>query len=253
MKPRLNNVTGKSIRAPYPVVAGERCMEHRPAEYSQVMLLVDRFIGEHFLDDPGIQFRARVMVSSWLLFLVTLAFFSVLIAFLPMKLEARISGFVLSGSISLLLLLLLYFFRRQGNYHLFARLSIFIGFMGIAISVFLSESPISSPSIGLFYIVPLLAVFFLGKQSGYVWMLLTLLVLSAFFIMDWFGFPFIALYDQSFLLETKLSAMMLGMTGVVGMVYAFEFANRKLREQRDMGYQRLAFLADHDELTGMAN
>lgn len=217
------------------------------------MFFIDKLIGDHFIDDPNTLFRVRVMISSWVLFLVILVFFSVLVALLPMKVEARLAGFILSGSVSLLLLILLFRFRRSGNYLLYARLSVFVGFTGIALSVFLSESPITSPSIGLFYIVPLLAVFFLGQRGGYFWIVLTLLLLSLFFILELFDFPFPAIYDEQFLLETKLSSMMLGMLGMLGMVYAYEYANIKLRQQRDLEYQRLDFLANHDELTGLAN
>ena len=224
-----------------------------PEQANVRLFLIDKILGNHFVDDPGIMFRARVLVSSWVLFIASLFLFSALLLVLPMKAEAKYSGFSLSGAIIFLLALMIFQFKRSGNFKRYARLSISIAFVGVAISVFLSESPITSPGIGLFYVVPLLAVFYLGRNAGVKWLLATLSLLITFFVLELFEFPFIALYDEHFLLETKLSAMLLGMVGVLGMVFAYELSNIKLREQRDNEFLRLEFLANHDALTKLSN
>jgi diguanylate cyclase (GGDEF)-like protein len=215
--------------------------------------LVDRVIGEHFVDDPATQFRARILISSWILFLVTLLFFGALTALLPMKPEARASGITLAVVISFLLAIMIATFQKSGNYRLYGNLSVLIGFSGMVVSVILSESPVTSPSIGLFYLIPLLAVFFLGLESGFFWVFITLVVLIVLFALERLGFEFWNFYDEAFMLETSFSAMVLGMTGVLGLVITYERANRRLRLERDAEYERLEFLANHDELTGLSN
>lgn len=226
-------------------------MENKPSSASASF--VDRIIGERFNDNPNIQFRVRVLISSWIFFIVNLVFFGLLTLALPMKPEARLSGFLLSTILAFLLVLMLFTFKRSGNYRLYGNLSVGLAYIAIAISVFLAESPITSPSIGLFYILPMLAVFFLGRVTGLLWLLATIVILGVFFTLEMTGFQFFSVYDKAFLLETRLSSIALGLAGVLGLVITYENYNKKLRLDRDLEYQRLVFLAQHDELTRLSN
>ena len=214
---------------------------------------VDKIIGEQFVDDQNTLFRARILVSSWFIFFVALLLFGTITALLPMTEQARLAGVSLASIISLSLLFMLLVFRRSGNYVLFAHLSIVIGYLGITSSVFMASSATNAPSIGLFYIVPLLAVFFLGWKNGSIWVGVTFMTLLLLFTWEKLNLPFLGFYDQSVLLATSLSSMSLGMLGVLGMVITYEISNKKLRIERDKEYEYLEFLAHHDLLTGLSN
>lgn len=214
---------------------------------------VDRVIGDHFVGDANLQFRARVLVSAWILFIFALIFFGAFTAFLPMKMEARLSALFLSGSLSLYIMILLFLFHKSGNYRLYAHISIALAFVSISVSVFFADAPLKSPSLGLFYVIPVLAVFFLGKKSGWLWTFLTVICFFGFLILQKLDFPFLDFYDSRFVVETVLASHVLGMVGISGMVFSYENANRKLRESRDFESRRYHFLANHDELTGLAN
>lgn len=215
--------------------------------------MVDKIIGDHFRDNPNILFRVRILISSWILFLFALLFFGLLISALPMKTEARVSGFLLSITLAFILAIMLFSFKRSGNYRLYGNFSVGLAYIAISISVFLAESPVTSPSIGLFYIIPVLAFFFLGRIAGLFWIMATLFILVVFYLLELFGFPFLSIYDDAFLLETSLSSMSLGLIGVLGLVITYEIFNKTLRIESDLEYQRLEFLAHHDALTRLSN
>lgn len=214
---------------------------------------IDRIIGDRFVGDANLQFRARVLISTWILFIFALMFFGVFIAFLPMKVEARLSASFLSCSLSSYIMILVFLFHKSGNYRLYAQISIALAFVSLCASVLLADKPIRSPGLGLFYVIPVWAVFFLGKKSGWVWTLLTVFCFCGFLILEKNNFPFLDFYDPQFVVETVFASHALGMVGISGMVFSYEIANTQLRQSRDFENARYDFLASHDELTGLGN
>jgi len=215
--------------------------------------LVNRIIGESLANDMTVLFRARILVNAWIIFFIAFVVTAVVLSVSPITKEARLSGMALCFFLALNLLLMLITFRSSGNYRLYGHISIAIAFVGITIAVSIFGTPIYSPSIGLFYLLPVLAVFFLGKSACWLWSFICFVTILGFTYLDLNNFPFPSLYDVTFLWETRLLSVLIGVIGVVGMVATYESSNEKLRNDKNMEYQRLEFLARNDQLTKLLN
>lgn len=223
------------------------------AKQSLMITWVDNIVGDYFIHDVELLFRARILASAWLLFSALFFAFSIVPIVLPLKPDAKLYGITLCLVMGAVLAGFVFRFKHSGNYRLYANLSLAFAFSALSLSVFLASSPKHSPTIGLFYVVPVLATFFLGRLSGLVWSAACIFMYALFMLLDELGVPFAGVFDQAFHSEVTASSYLLGFIGVLGLVFSYEVSNKHLREARDLEYQRYEFLAEHDALTKLAN
>ena len=201
-------------------------------------------------------FRPRILLAillalNGIVFVVTAYFIGAVEH--QMDAETRHWSLILLVTVQVVLLFLTAALLR-GAYHLANVGTVGVALGAIGLALFLTEGAPYSPALPLCVVPPLLAYCLLGARIG----LLIAVAVPLCLAVQWFGadawnWQLPALQSRKNpLLDTVLTNAV-GYVFVIAITVVYERMNGKLRVERDRERARLAHLATHDELTGLAN
>jgi diguanylate cyclase (GGDEF)-like protein len=98
-----------------------------------------------------------------------------------------------------------------------------------------------------------MAYLLVGKVRGFLWTLVIMAELGLLVLLELNGFKFPYTIDAQHEVETRLIVAGLGFFAVLSLILVYDFINQHLRRERDQEHERWVFLANHDQLTELAN
>jgi diguanylate cyclase (GGDEF)-like protein len=218
------------------------------------MTRIDWFIHGDCQAPSDLRYRARILALILFAYTVIATVYSIYIVTSP-AFPPHLKNF------SLALLLpsglfygsLLAWLKLRGRYAAVAHALVASSALPIAISLFYTGGPAQSPATQTLLIPVVIAFCLCGARVGLFWSVSLLTVCYGMMIAAWSGFRYPNLVadtvrDTSIIMNWPLSYV-----AVIVVVLVYETMNKDLASERDRERDRLAHMANHDLLTGLAN
>jgi len=215
--------------------------------------LIDYFVYEQFCDDRDRLNQARILVGCWMTFTLLTWTAGIYFLFSDLNKLTIIFGSSLTLSIGSIFIFLLFSLKKRGNFLFSANVTLATVCIFLLVGVFLSSGPVYSPVTSLFYIPTVMAYLLVGRFRGFLWTLAIMTELGLLVLLEINGFNFPYTIDAQHEVETRLIVSGLGFFAVLSLVLVYDFINQHLRRERDLEHERWVFLANHDQLTELAN
>jgi diguanylate cyclase (GGDEF)-like protein len=210
----------------------------------------------HLGDDREQHFRANmllgILVTLGCLVLAIILYF-VLIAPFQMDAYTRQWALQMLGAVELILLVLTLLLLR-GHYHFVNIATVAVATGAVIAAILLTSGVPATPALPMLLVPPVVAFCLLGVRAGSMLAALIPMVMAAqWYVCTKWGVQLPALQShKNPMLDTVLTSF-ISYFMVIMIILVYERMNAKLRRERDRERQRLAHLATHDELTGLAN
>ncbi len=229
-------------------------MDKKVKKLKTAIQLIDYFVYQQFSHDHDRLYHARILAGVMLAFIVIVTSTMIYLPFSSLDLVGMSSG----GSICLIVTAcfatLLVNLKRTGDFLLCANVTICLTFFFLVLAVWVSSGPFESPVIWLLYIPPVMAFLLTGNRSVGIWAVVVALTILGLFVLGFSGIEFIETdKDLKHQRETLVLVYSVGYLALIGFIVIYDLSNKQLVKERDIEHEKYVFLANHDQLTKLAN
>lgn len=217
---------------------------------------IDTFIPESLKQDFDAFYKARILISILLIY--SLIFIGAIswMVFAPTTTVTRLGtilGTVLCFSALCGYVVCLLILRLRGAYNIAAHTTIAVTSASVIGGVLLSGGPLAAPAITMNLLPIMMAFILIDKRGALVWTFIIMTVHIILVLAHITGVRYLQLLAPDMLALQHLAHWLMAYAAMVGLMYAVETLNNRLKRERDVEHQRFEHLATHDPLTNLAN
>lgn len=218
------------------------------------MGVIDRFIHRDCQWPSDVRYRARILAVILLSYVLIATVYSAYIAW-----SDSFPTYLKTFSLALLLPSCLFYaglvcwLKFRGGYQAVAQALVLSSALPIVVSLYFTGGPAQSPATQTLLIPVVIAFCLCGARFGLFWAAALLTVCYALVFAGAWGLRFPNLVAPTVRDTSIVMNWTLAYVAVVVVVMVYEAMNRNLAQERDRERDRLAHVASHDMLTGLAN
>lgn len=217
-------------------------------------MTIDSLIPASLKQDFYSFYKARILVTIILIYALVFMAAIVWMYLAPtIAPVGRYAGNIICSASLLGYVVCLLNLRFREAYRSTAHAAIAITSLSVATGVFISGGPIQSPAITMSLLPSMMAFILLDKRGGLLWTCIIMTVHTLAVLAHIAGVQFIQLLTADMLALQHLAHCLLAYSAMVGLMYAVETLNMRLKQERDAEHSRFEHLASHDPLTNLAN
>jgi diguanylate cyclase (GGDEF)-like protein len=215
--------------------------------------LAQKNIHESLRQNEALRHRARML---WLMcyFFIGIIFIYML-GFLIAPIELKVKILIIGIWIFQIMAhsTVVYLLQVKGYFALAASLFLLSIAIIYFLIIFITGGPVQSPATEIIFVLPIIAFFLIGVRGGIIWTLIFLSILVLVFIVDKLGMPFINFIVDDYKYAVTIIFFYFGFIFIFSMIMLYENTFIGLQHQQHKSEAQTRHLANHDQLTGIAN
>lgn len=214
---------------------------------------LNKALHKDLLANNEVRYRARMLLLLGYMFMFMLSLLALALLFAPFSNSVKAIGLGFWFFLSCAIAAVNYLLQVRGNFWVAVYLLLAAITLSTFVGIVLTGGPSISPVTELVLFFPLISFYLMGLNAGLFWSLLNILLLIACFVLDALAYSFVNIIPGQHSMIASGLIYVSGFVTLVFMVFIYEQTLTGLQSQQQKSQSQVRYLANHDQLTGIAN